>query len=166
MTVRTTYTEEHIERALAVLAGHKGNVSRAARELGMPAMTLHQWASGKRRQPETEKAEASRKTAQSVTRLRLMRQWTILARSAIKQAQSTLTDAGPWEAARIAGLAVDKMTALSPGARSADGPGVTVTLAQYFQQALPTKSITVVPGKGEHSAIAAEPVSLVPHDPQ
>ena len=144
MTVRTTYTEEHIERALAVLAGHKGNVSRTARELGMPAMTLHQWASGKRRQPETEKAEASRKTAQSVTRLRLMRQWTILARSAIKQAQMTLKDAGPWEAARIAGLSVDKMTALSGGGVSTGGPGVTVTLAQYFQAALLGKPTNVV----------------------
>jgi len=148
---KQTYTEDDIGRALAVIAGHRGNVSRASTELGIPRMTLHQWVSGKRRKAEGEAAESSRKTAQSVTRLRLMRQWTILAKAAIKQAQSTLKDAGPWEAARIAGLAVDKMTALSPGARDPQGPGVTVTLAQYFQQALPTKTVTVLPIDGQES---------------
>ena len=142
---KQTYTEDDIGKALAVIAGHRGNVSRASMELGIPRMTLHQWVNGSRRKADGESAVKSRETVTAVTRLRLMRQWTILARSAIKQSQSTLKDAGPWEAARIAGLAVDKMTALSPGARLTGGPGVTVTLAQYFQQALPAKTITVIP---------------------
>ncbi len=143
---KRTYSQEEIDDALAVVAGQRGNVSAAARLTGMPVTTLSQYSRGIRQREKVEKSKADRESLTSINRLRLSRSYAILARKALVQAQSQLSEASAWEAARISALAADHFVSLSGNARPSEGPGVTVSLAQYFQSALPTtKTVTVTP---------------------
>lgn len=47
-TVRRRYTDDDRTFALRWLDANRGNVSRTARELGIPVPTLHQWDRGAR----------------------------------------------------------------------------------------------------------------------
>src|SRR5438876_453768 len=47
-TKRNAYTGDDMVFALRALEANGGNVTRTARELGIPIATLHQWARGKR----------------------------------------------------------------------------------------------------------------------
>ncbi|MCR4340889.1 MAG: hypothetical protein NUW01_13500 [Gemmatimonadaceae bacterium] len=144
---RQTYTPERISEALQVVSECRGSLSEASRRLSIPVMTLSQWSRGVRRQKESEKGKAERETVLATTKLRLSKAYGIAARKALNHSMLMLPKATAHDAARMSALYADHMVSLAGGAfRQQDGPGVTVSLAQYFTQALPTtKTVTVTP---------------------
>lgn len=54
---RRRYTDEERANALAALAANGGNVQRTAEQLGIPQITLHNWARGKRHPEASQMGE-------------------------------------------------------------------------------------------------------------
>jgi transposase-like protein len=55
------YSDEEKAVALTLLAANKGNMSRTARELGMPLTTLEHWRNGENRNSTVPKLERQKK---------------------------------------------------------------------------------------------------------
>jgi hypothetical protein len=60
MATQRRYSDEDRAAALAALAANNGNVGRTAYELGLPATTLRQWATGARH-PEAAQMSGQKK---------------------------------------------------------------------------------------------------------
>jgi transposase-like protein len=69
------YSDEQRLNALAALAGNEGNVSRTAKQLGIPMKTLHCWARGER---HPEAAQAGERTKQEMAKALEAIAWQLL----------------------------------------------------------------------------------------
>lgn len=106
---KRVYRPEEKAHALATLEANNGNVKGTARDLGIPAITLRQWA-GKN---QTGRAMPFADT-ESVSDAKSLLADTcqMIARKAWAQVDATLRDAKARDAAVIAGIATDKMLLL------------------------------------------------------
>ena len=137
---KTAWTEAQVAHALALVAAEKGNVSAAAKTLGMSRRTLGAWYRGDRRVPVSENARDTRKTMVTEEREHLAASWrevtfNALARLKDKSANDELHEKS---LVLLAGMGTDKLIALSGGNRQEHDVNVRVSLADLYMRALPT----------------------------
>lgn len=103
------YTDAEIGSALALLSANNGNVARTARELSIPRLTLREWAINRRRD-STEVREV-----QLVKAGTLESKFEMIAHiySDRLTDPDVIARSSPLDAAKVAGIAVDKRQLLT-----------------------------------------------------
>jgi len=140
---RTKYPEEAVTHALAIMAAHGGKIAPAARELGISPRTLFSWKHGDRRRAVGQTAITERTTQVQAERLMMASEWLDITKQALSRLREHLA-AGtirPHDLIVLAGVGQDKTLALTGGSRTSQDVNVTVTLADFYRRALPTKVI-------------------------
>src|SRR5262245_22704643 len=102
---KRNYTHHERVSALATLAANGGNVTRTAESLGIPRVTLSQWAHGTRRPEVLETAEATKEALRDL----LERAARVLIGVALDKAE----ELSGKDAMIAVGIAVDKMQLLA-----------------------------------------------------
>ena len=129
--------------ALALVAAENGNVSSAARTLGIPRRTLQAWYRRDRRVPMSEEASETRQVMVTEERSRLAKEWREVTFNALdrlkdKSANDELSEKS---LVLLAGMGTDKLIALSGGNRQEHDVNVRVSLADLYMRALPSPVI-------------------------
>lgn len=101
---RRRYSDEYRANALAALSANEGNIERTARQLGIPAKTLENWAKGTNHPEAAELGE--RKKPELADALEEV------ARKLADAMPGKVADAGLRDTAIALGIAVDKMRLL------------------------------------------------------
>ena len=103
------YSEQEIGEALALLTANEGNVYRTAKELNVPRQTLTEWARNNRR--VTPEVVAIRQQKEGTLEQKFER---IAHLYADRLSDPAMIDkASPLDAAKVAGIAVDKRQLLT-----------------------------------------------------
>jgi transposase-like protein len=101
---RRRYTDDDRSSALAKLAENGGDVSKTARELGIPPQTLRQWRDGKRHPEALQQSEGKKSE--------LADRYERLTFKALRQAEKGIPKLGGRDASVVAGIFTDKMLLL------------------------------------------------------
>lgn len=147
---KTSWTEAQVAHALALVAAEKGNVSAAAKTLGMSRRTLGAWYRGDRRVPESEDAMDTRKNMVTEERTKLAAEWRAVTFNALSELKARSSNGTLHEKSLVllAGMGTDKMIALSGGNRQEHDVNVRVSLADLYMRALPVGA-GVIEERGE-----------------
>lgn len=156
---KASYSSEDIANALAVVKSNGGNILRSAKELNIPYHTLREWhTNGRRNTPEVE-------TLQHEKELSLAQKLKTLAHMAVDHASDpeVLAEASALDAAKIAGIAVDKNLLLTgqPTSineeRTIDSRQVLVLMQDWIGQPDPLDTARdITPATAGESAPAAQ----------
>ena len=133
MAHKTTYSESQIAHGIAMVAAKRGNVTAAARELGIPGRTLYSWVRRERRVPLGEDARLARASNITAEREKLGMAWSNLVYKGIESLHSRIEDGslGDRELVGVAVAGTDKILALLGPAQPQTS--VTINLAQLFR---------------------------------
>ena len=114
---RRTYSEEDIAGALTSLRANDGQVRATARELGIPPMTLGQWATETRR-PETPANRPNRIAVSTHQVEETISQLSAIIPQALARVVEALPTLNGYQAMLAAAIAIDKRQLLSGGPTS------------------------------------------------
>jgi len=115
---KRSYTEEEVAAGLNAVLANGGKIRSTAREIGVPVMTVSQWASQSRRVPRSASEAAHRAELSTRNREDTVRRLDEVIPLALARVVEAIPDEGAYRAMLTAAIAIDKRQLLTGGVTS------------------------------------------------